>query len=81
MGPPLREFGIPKVAIECPPDSRIIRQCFEAARKDYSLVKQIQANAQNYLGSKEFKETMNNFVLEKLAADIMHQIKLIMADN
>jgi hypothetical protein len=81
VGPPLCEFGIPEVAIECPPDSQIIRQCIDAARKDYSLVKQIQANAQNYLGSKEFKETMNNFVLEKLAADIMHQIKLIMADN
>ncbi len=81
VGPPLREFGIPEVAIECPPDSRIIRQRFEAAQKDYSLVKQIQANAQNYLGSKQFKETINNFVLEKLAADIMHQIKLTMADN
>ena len=69
------------MAIECPPDSRIIRQRFEAAQKDYSLVKQIQANAQNYLGSKQFKETINNFVLEKLAADIMHQIKSVMVDN
>jgi len=81
VGPPLHEFGIPKVAIECPPDSQIIRQRFEAARKDYSLVKQTQVNAQNYLGSEEFKETINNFVLENLAADILHQIELITADN
>jgi hypothetical protein len=81
VGPPLSEFGIPKVAIECRPDSRIIRECYEAAQKDYSIVKDIQDNVQNYLGSKEFEETINNFVLEKLAADIMHQIKLLTVDN
>jgi ribosomal protein S3AE len=69
------------VAIECRPDSRIIRECYEAAQKDYSIVKDIQDNVQNYLGSKEFEETINNFVLEKLAADIMHQIKVLTVDN
>ena len=74
VGPPLREFGIPKVAIECPPDSQIIKQRLDDARKDYSIVKQIQESALAYLGSKEFKEKINDFVLERLAADIMHQI-------
>lgn len=80
VGPPLIEFGIPKVAIECPPDPQIIRQRFEAARRNYSIVSEMQANAQRYLGGKQFRDTTNNFVLEKLAEDIMHQIKFTMAD-
>lgn len=77
VGPPLLDFGIPLVAIECPPDADEIKRKYDEVSSELSLVDPYLANARSFLSSKNFKAMRNDLVLAKLAADILNQVKTI----
>ena len=74
VGPPLKDFGIPKVALECPPNADQIKSCYEIAKKDNVLVEETLDLAKRFVLSSMFEEKNSNRVLDKLAFDILEQI-------
>ena len=74
VGPPLQDFGIPKVALECQPNVKSLKDMYHYALQNPKLVEETRICAERFLLSDQFKNMNNEIVLEKLAKDILKQI-------
>lgn len=74
VGPPLQDFGIPKVALECQPNVKSLKDMYNYALQNPKLVEETRICAARFLSSNQFKTMNNEIVLGKLAKDILKQI-------
>ncbi len=74
VGPALQDFGIPKVALECQPNVKSLKDMYHYALANPKLVEETRFCAERFLSSHQFKTMNNEMVLGKLAKDILKQI-------
>jgi hypothetical protein len=74
VGPRLEDYGIPNVAIQCPPNTIAIKEKYIELLHDQRKVSEVLVCARNYLSSSHFQGMNNTIVLRKLAEDICTEI-------
>ena len=74
VGPRLQDYGIPEVAIQCPPEAIAIKEKYTELLHNQIKVNEILRCARKYLMGTHFQGMNNTLVFKKLAEDICAEI-------
>lgn len=70
VGPPLQEFGIPKVAIECKPNIKDVAHAIQRLRYDEDYCINLLQTASDFMNHEEYSKFRNELVLKELGLAI-----------